>query len=147
MATGVHVLGASNVLTRFANCCSPLPGDFIMGYVTRSRGVTVHRHDCHNVLHTAERERLVDVQWGSAPGTRYPAQIRIEGWDRVGFVRDISTVIADEDVNMVGLRSQESGDGRVVVGLTVESDGLAHLQRVMHKLDTIRGVLTVDREN
>jgi GTP pyrophosphokinase len=147
MATGVHVLGASNILTRFANCCSPLPGDFIMGYVTRSRGVTVHRHDCHNVLHTPERERLVDVQWGSAPGTRYPALIRIEGWDRVGFVRDISTVIADEDVNMVGLRTEESGDGRVVVGVTVESDGLAHLQRVMHKLDTIRGVLTVDREN
>jgi (p)ppGpp synthase/HD superfamily hydrolase len=61
-------------------------------------------------------------------------------------VRDISTVAADEGVNMVGLRSQESGDGRVVVSVTVESDGLAHLQLVMHKLDAIRGVLSIDRE-
>ncbi len=143
---GVHVLGAPNVLTRFANCCTPLPGDLINGYVTRSRGVTVHRADCHNILHTRERERLVDVQWGSAPGTRYPAQLRIEGWDRVGFVRDISTVAADEGVNLVGLRTTESGDGRVVVNVTVETDGFAQLQRVMHKVDAIRGVLGVDRE-
>ena len=142
---GVHVLGALNALTRFASCCHPLPGDLISGYVTRSRGVTVHRSDCHNVIHTPERDRLVDVQWGSAPGTRYSAQLRIEGWDRVGFVRDISTVVADEGVNMVGLRTQEGGDGRVVVDVTLETDGFAHLQRVMHKMDAIRGVLGVDR--
>ena len=144
-ATGVHVLGSSNVLTRFAACCSPLPGDLITGYVTRSRGVTVHRADCHNVIHTAETERLVDVQWGSVPGTRYAAQVRIEGWDRVGFVRDVSNVVADEGVNMVGLNTNERG-GRVVVSVTVETDGFAGLQRVMHKLDTIRGVLGVERE-
>jgi guanosine-3',5'-bis(diphosphate) 3'-pyrophosphohydrolase len=142
--TGVHVLGSPNVLTRFAACCSPLPGDPINGYVTRSRGVTVHRADCHNVLHTHETERLVDVQWGSVPGTRYAAQVRIEGWDRVGFVRDVSNVIADEGVNMVGLNTNEQGD-RVVVSVTVETDSFAHLQRVMHKLDTIRGVLGVER--
>ena len=145
-AAGVHVLGASNVLTRFADCCSPVPGDFISGYVTRGRGVTVHRSDCHNVIQTQDRDRLVDVQWGSAPGTRYPAQIRIEGWDRVGFVRDISTVVADEGINMVGLRTLESADGRVVVRVTVETDGVAHLQRVIHKVDAIRGVLGVHRD-
>ena len=84
--------------------------------------------------------------WGSAPGTRYAAQIRIEGWDRVGFVRDISTVIADEGINMVGLRTDETGDGRVVVKVTVETDGFADLQRAMHKVDAIRGVLSVERE-
>ena len=144
--TGVHVLGAANVLTRFASCCSPLPGDLITGYITRSRGVTVHRSDCHNVINTSERDRLVDVMWGSAPGTRYAAQIRIEGWDRVGFVRDISTVFADEGINMVGLRTNETCDGRVVVQVTVETDGFADLQRAMHKIDAIRGVLNVDRE-
>ena len=144
-ATGVHVFGSSRVMTRFAACCGPLPGDPITGYVTRSRGVTVHRSDCHNVLHTDETERLVDVQWGSVPGTRYSAQVRIEGWDRVGFVRDVSSVIADEDINMVGLSTQEDG-GRVVASVTVETDGYAQLQRVMHKLDAIRGVLGVERE-
>ena len=143
-ATGVHVLGSSRVLTRFAACCSPLPGDPITGYVTRSRGVTVHRADCHNIIHTQENERLVDVQWGAVPGTRYPAEIRIEGWDRVGFVRDISNVVADEDINMVGLGTVEAG-GRVVVSVTVETGDFAQLQRVMHKLDNVRGVLGVER--
>ena len=145
-ATGVYVLGSPNVLTRFGSCCSPLPGDPISGYITRSRGVTVHRFDCHNVVNTPDRERLVDVQWGSAPGTRYAAELRIDGWDRVGFVRDVSTVVADEGVNMVGLSTHETKDGRVRVNVTVETDGLAHLQRVIHKMDAIRGVLAVERE-
>ena len=83
-ATGLYVLGAPNLLTRFANCCSPLPGDPITAYITRSRGATIHRSDCHNVVHNSEHQRLVDAQWGSPPGTRYSAQLRIEGWDRVG---------------------------------------------------------------
>ncbi len=144
-ATGVHVFGSSRVMTRFAACCSPLPGDPITGYVTRSRGVTVHRDDCHNVLQTQETERLVEVQWGSVPGTRYSARLRIEGWDRVGFIRDISSVFADEDINIVGLTTREDG-GRVVLSLTVETDGYAQLQRVMHKVDALRGVLGVERE-
>jgi guanosine-3',5'-bis(diphosphate) 3'-pyrophosphohydrolase len=146
-ATGVYVLGAPNLLTRFANCCHPLPGDPIAAYITRGRGATIHRSDCHNVVHSDEHERIVDAQWGSAPGTRYAAQLRIEGWDRVGFVRDISTVVADEGVNMVGLRTDEQQNARVVVQVTLETDGMAQLQRVMHKLDALRGVLGVERSN
>ena len=99
------------------------------------------------MVHSPEHQRLVDAQWGSAPGTRYSAQLRIEGWDRVGFVRDISTVVADEGVNMVGLRTDEKDNARVLVQVTVETDGIAQLQRVMHKLDALRGVLGVDRSN
>ena len=145
-AAGVHVLGAPSLLTRFANCCSPVPGDPITGYVTRSRGVTVHRADCHSIIHTAERQRLVDVQWATIPGSHYPSQLRIVGWDRVGLVRDLSTIVADEGVNMVGLRSDHTTDGRVAVTVTVETDGFAQLQRVMTKVEAIRGVLSVDRE-
>ena len=145
-ATGVHVLGARNVLTRFANCCHPVSGDPIAGYITRSRGVTVHRSDCHSVVNSVERERLVDVEWGRAPGSHYASQIRIEGWDRIGFVRDISTIVADEGVNMVGLRTTESRDGRVTVSVAIETDGFAQLQRVMTKVEAVRSVLSVDRE-
>ena len=145
-ATGVHVLGARNVLTRFANCCHPVPGDPIAGYITRSRGVTIHRSDCHSVVNSVERERLVDVEWGRAPGSHYASQIRIEGWDRIGFVRDISTIVADEGVNMVGLRTTESRDGRVTVSVAIETDGFAQLQRVMTKVEAVRSVLSVDRE-
>ncbi len=146
-SSAIHVLGAPGLLTRFAECCHPLPGDLITGYITRSRGVTVHRSDCHNVIHTSERQRLVDVQWGSAPGSRYAAQVRIGGWDRIGFVRDVSTILADEGINLVGLRTEEPGDGRVTVRVTVETDGLAHLQRAMGKLEMARGVQSVEREH
>ena len=146
-AIGVYVLGAPNLLTRFANCCHPLPGDPITAYITRSRGATIHRSDCHNVIHSAEYERLIEAQWGSAPGTRYPSLLSIEGWERVGFVRDISTVMADEGINMVGMRTDEQDHSRVVVRVTVETDSIEQLQRVMHKLDGLRGVLGVERQN
>jgi guanosine-3',5'-bis(diphosphate) 3'-pyrophosphohydrolase len=145
-ATGVHVLGARNVHTRFGNCCSPVPGDPIMGYITRGRGVTVHRSDCHSIVNNTEHERLVEVLWGSAPGAHYASQIRIVGWDRVGLVRDVSTILADEGINMVGLRTDESADGLVTLGMAVETSGFAQLQRVMTKVDAIRGVLSVERE-
>ena len=145
-AIGVHVLGARNVFTRFANCCSPVPGDPIMGYVTRGRGVTVHRSDCDSIVHTTERERIVEVLWGRAPGAHYASQIRIVGWDRVGLVRDVSTIVADEGINMVGLRTDESADGLVTLGMAVETSGFAQLQQVMTKVEAIRGVLSVERE-
>ena len=143
--TGVHVLGAHNVLTRLANCCGPVSGDPIAGYITRGRGVTVHRSDCRSIVNSAEPERVVEVQWGSAPGTHYASQIRIVGWDRVGLVRDVSTILADEDINMVGLRTDESGDGLVTLRMAVEASGVAQLQRVMTKVDAVRGVLSVER--
>ena len=144
-STGVHVLGARNVLTRLANCCGPVSGDPIAGYITRGRGVTVHRSDCRSIVNSAEPERVVEVQWGSAPGTHYASQIRIVGWDRVGLVRDVSTILADEDINMVGLRTDESGDGLVTLRMAVEASGVAQLQRVMTKVDAVRGVLSVER--
>ena len=87
----VQVLGTGDLLTQIARCCNPVPGDRILGYVTRSRGVTVHREDCYNVLHEAEKERLVDVEWGRT-GQMYPVAVHIEAWDRVGLLRDVSTI-------------------------------------------------------
>ena len=144
-AASIRVLGAPNVLTRIAACCEPRRGDPIHGYVTRGRGVSVHRTDCHNIIHVPEQNRLVDVQWGRGGGS-YTARLRVDGWDRVGFARDVATVCADEDVNMVGLSTNEPGGGQVSIGFTVEAASLAQLQRVIHKLDDVRGVLAVERE-
>ncbi|HET7738680.1 MAG TPA: bifunctional (p)ppGpp synthetase/guanosine-3',5'-bis(diphosphate) 3'-pyrophosphohydrolase, partial [Tepidiformaceae bacterium] len=88
----LRVLGVGNMLTTIARCCHPVPGDQIVGYVTRSRGVTVHRADCHNVLNEDERERLIEVEWGTV-SKLYPVAIRIEAWDRVGLLRDISEMV------------------------------------------------------
>lgn len=145
LAEAVRVLGAPNVLTRIAACCAPRRGDPIRGYVTRSRGVSVHRGDCHNILNIDEPNRLLDVQW-TRGGGHYVARLRVDGWDRVGFARDVATVCADEDVNMVSLSTSEPSGGQVSIGFSVEAADVAQLQRLIHKLDDIRGVLTVDRE-
>ncbi|MHB8516545.1 MAG: RelA/SpoT family protein, partial [Dehalococcoidia bacterium] len=141
----VQVLGTGDLLTQIARCCNPVPGDRIIGYVTRSRGVTIHREDCYNVLHEDEKERLVDVEWGRT-GQMYPVAVHIEAWDRVGLLRDVSTMIADEKVNMVGVRTQENGDRTVSVFLTLETTGIQQLTRLMTKLEAVRGIIGVTRQ-
>jgi GTP pyrophosphokinase len=141
---GIQVLGTGDLLTQLARCCNPLPGDDIIGYVTRSRGVTVHRRDCFNVLHEDERERLVDVEWGRT-GQLYPVAVDIEAWDRVGLLRDVSTVIAEEKVNMVAVRTQERPDRTTAISLTLETQGVDQLSRLLNKLEMVRGVISVAR--
>jgi GTP pyrophosphokinase len=145
-APGMRVLGVGNLLTTMAQCCHPVPGDQIAGYVTRSRGVTVHRADCINVLNEGERERIVEVEWGTV-ARLYPASVRIEAWDRVGLLRDISSVIGDEKVNMVGVRTVEAGEGVVNVLATLETTGIEQLSRLLSRIEIIRGVRSVTRES
>jgi GTP pyrophosphokinase len=141
---GLRVLGIGNLLTTLARCCNPVPGDQIVGYVTRARGVTVHRADCHNVLNENERERLVEVQWGSAARS-YPVDIRIDAWDRVGLLRDITNVVSEERVNMLGVRTNENRDGTVAIVATLETSGIEQLARLLSRIEIIRGVRTVER--
>ncbi|MGD0765359.1 MAG: bifunctional (p)ppGpp synthetase/guanosine-3',5'-bis(diphosphate) 3'-pyrophosphohydrolase [Dehalococcoidia bacterium] len=142
--TSVEVLGTGDLLTQLARCCNPVPGDPIIGYVTRSRGVTVHRRDCHNVLAAEERERLVDVEWGQS-GQLYPVAARIEAWDRVGLLRDIGAMVAEEKINMAAVRTQEHDDRTVSVFLTLQTTGVDQLTRLLSKLEGVRGVFSVDR--
>lgn len=141
---GLQVLGVGNLLTTMGRCCNPLPGDQIVGYVTRSRGVTVHRADCHNVLNEEERERLVDVSWGT-PSRSYPVSIRISAWDRVGLLRDISHVVTEEHVNMLGVRTDENRDGSVSILATLETTGIEQLARLLSRIEIVRGVRSVER--
>ncbi len=140
----LQVTGVGNLLTTMARCCNPLPGDQIVGYVTRTRGITVHRADCVNVLNEEEQERLIGVEWGSA-SRLYPANIVIEAWDRVGLLRDITTVVTEEKVNMVGVRTVENGDGSVNILTTLETTGIEQLSRLLSRIEIIRGVRTVER--
>jgi GTP pyrophosphokinase len=141
----VQVLGTGDLLTQMARCCNPVPGDRIIGYVTRSRGVTVHREDCYNVLHEDEKDRLVDVEWGRT-GEMYPVAVHIDAWDRVGLLRDLSTVVSEEKVNMMGVRTEHDDDRTTSVYLTLETTGIAQLSRLMAKLESVRGVITVNRQ-
>ena len=143
-AGSIQVLGAGDLLTQLGQCCNPVPGDEIIGYVTRSRGVTVHRRDCFNVIHEDEPQRLVEVEWGRT-GEFFPVAVDIEAWDRVGLLRDISVIIAEEKVNMVAVRTQERGDQTTAISLTLETQGVGQLSRLLSKLETVRGVMSVRR--
>ncbi|MDA1061686.1 MAG: bifunctional (p)ppGpp synthetase/guanosine-3',5'-bis(diphosphate) 3'-pyrophosphohydrolase [Chloroflexi bacterium] len=140
----VRVLGSAGMLVTLARCCAPLPGDEILGFITRSRGVTVHRRDCHNTRSGAEPERFVECDWGPS-GDLYSAAVEVHAWDRVGLLRDISTFVAAEDVNMVAVRTQEHPDRTTTVHLTLETEGRAHVARLMSRLDGVRGVISVAR--
>ncbi len=143
----VQVLGTGDLLTQIARCCNPVPGDKIIGYVTRSRGVSVHRRNCFNILHEQDKERLVDVEWGRSGAALYPVAVHIEAWDRVGLLRDVSTLISDEKVNMAGVRTEHDDDRMTHVYLTLETTGVEQLSRVMAKLESIRGVISVNRQS
>jgi len=143
-STTIRVLGTGDLLTRLARCCNPVPGDDIVGFVTRGEGVTVHRRDCKNIVNEDERERLVDVEWGRG-GQMYPVAVHIEAWDRVGLLRDITTLVAEEKVNMVGVHTQEQDDGGITIFVTLETMGLQQLSRLLSKLEGIRGVVAVSR--
>jgi GTP pyrophosphokinase len=142
--TSIQVLGTGDLLTRLSRCCNPVPGDQIIGYVTRGEGVSVHRTDCPNILHEDERERLIDVEWGKR-GEMYPVAVQIEAWDRVGLLRDVATLVAEETVNMVGVHTQEGEDGHITIFVTLETTGVEQLSRMLNKLEGIRGVLSVHR--
>ena len=141
---GIKVLGSGDLLTRLAKCCSPLPGDDIVGYITRTTGVTVHRKDCPNMIHEKERERLVQVEWGRTDQL-YPVWIRVDAWDRVGLVRDITTLVSNEGVNIASMKSLAHGDNSASVFLTIETKGVAQLSRLLSKIERIGGVTNVVR--
>jgi GTP pyrophosphokinase len=140
----VEVMGVGDLMTRIAQCCNPIPGDEIVGYITRGRGITVHRKDCPNVLREDEKERLVDVQWG-AMQQLYSVPTNVIVWDRVGLLRDISTLVSEEGVNMSGVATRDMEDGRVTISLTLYTKGIGQLSRIFRKMEGVRGVISVSR--
>jgi GTP pyrophosphokinase len=140
----VRVLGTTGLHVVLARCCNPLPGDGIMGYVTRARGVSVHRNDCRNVINADERDRLVECDWGPS-GELYTAGVQVHAWDRVGLLRDVSTLIAGERVNMVGVRTEEHDDRTTTLHVMLETEGGSQFSGLLSRLEGIRGVITVSR--
>jgi GTP pyrophosphokinase len=142
----VLVRGERGVFTTVAACCQPVPGDAIIGYTTRGKGVTVHRSDCVNAVNAVEKQRIVPVDWDAQATHLYPVAIKIEAWDRTGLLRDIATVVAESKVNMSAVKVDVYDDKSAVVSTTVEIDSLSQLSRLMEKLELVRDVTTVARE-
>ena len=141
--TGITVMGTDNLFTRLAMCCEPIRGDDIKGYITRNRGVTVHKSSCQNVLRETEVYRLTPVGWGEER-TLYPVRLRLEAWNRVGLLRDVSSLVSEERVNIASCVSEETDD-LSIISLTVFIDGIRQLSHLFAKLEGIDGVLSVSR--
>ncbi|MFC2020701.1 RelA/SpoT family protein [Chloroflexota bacterium] len=142
--SAVKVRGVDNLLTQLAQCCHPVPGDKIVGYITRSRGVSVHRQDCHNVVHEDEKDRLIPVEWGETD-SQYPVQIQVQAQDRVGLMRDITTLVAEEKINILAANLTNNDDGSISTSLSLEASNLAQLSRLLVKIEGIRGVINATR--
>jgi guanosine-3',5'-bis(diphosphate) 3'-pyrophosphohydrolase len=142
--SAVQVLGVGDLMTSLAQCCNPVPGDKIIGYITRNSGVTIHRADCANVINEDEKERLIPVEWGQTDFL-YPVKIQVDAWDRVGLMRDISTVVAEERVNITSMNLVNNVGQKVTIFLTMETKGLAHLSDILKKIDGVKGVTNISR--
>jgi len=144
----VSVAGVDNLLTHYAGCCKPLPGEPIAGYVTDGRGVSVHRRDCPKLLALGERApaRIVSVAWQRSPERLHAVDIKVVAHDRSGLLRDIVTLLGNERINILDLNTSVERVKQIATSrLTVEVPSLENLRRVMEKLGRISGVLTVGR--
>ena len=141
----VRVHGMMDVLTTFGQCCKPVAGEAIRGYITRGKGVTVHRATCPNIRHVRDSDRIVEVEWEHGARQVYPVNIKIEAWDRTGLLRDIAAVIAESKINLSGADVQVYDDKTAVISTIVEIQNLTQLSRLLERLEGVRDVHTVAR--
>lgn len=143
---GVKVHGLDDVLIRFAKCCNPLPGDSIVGYITRGRGVTVHTTDClSDEKLEYETERRVPVAWDVRPGTTHPVRISVVTYDRQGLLAGVSTAISACDGNISRATVATTQDKKALLDFTVDIRDVEHLNEIIRRVEGLRGVLSVER--
>ena len=141
--SGIQVLGVGDLLTQLAQCCHPVPGDDIIGYITRSHGITVHRKNCINVINEEEQERLINVSWGQVEDV-YPVNIQVEAFDRVGLLRDITTAVAEEKINITSVNTQYNDDVFTMFA-TIEIKNMSQLNHILNRLMSLRGVINATK--
>jgi Guanosine polyphosphate pyrophosphohydrolases/synthetases len=133
------------MLSSMARCCNPMPGDQVVGFITRGRGATIHRQDCPNILQTKDRERLLQVGWGHVERT-YPVPIKIKAYDRQGLVSDISNMLSDESINIADVKvnvNRSIADLRLII----EVKDLTQLSRILARIENLPNVMEAHRTN
>ena len=146
---GIVVRGIDDVAVRFAKCCSPIPGDEIVGFVTRGRGVTIHRTDCINVMNLSEsdRARLIDAEWQGSEVTSglYTAEINVYANNRMGLLVDISRIFTERKIDLAGINSRTSKQGTATISLTFDVHSKEELANLVEKLRQVDSVLDIER--
>lgn len=145
-SSGVIVKGIENCLIRFSKCCSPVPGDEIVGYITRGRGVSIHRKDCINLVpKDEEKYRLIEVEWYKEPGVSYLTEIQIMANDRNALLMEITNCMANIKVPIKAVNARTTRDGIAIISITIEITGVDQLEKIIEKLRRIEGVFEVSR--
>ena len=144
---GITVKGLDNILVRFAKCCNPLPGDDIVGYITKGRGVAIHRRDCTNIKLDDEflQNRLVEVEWNNPEKSKFEGEVKIIAVDRVGLLNDIIHVVSMEKLSISGINCRVLKDNTANISLLVEVNDISELKQLMKKIKSIPGVDDVSR--
>ncbi len=142
---GVIVKGIDNVKVRFSRCCNPVPQDEIVGYITRGRGLSVHRKDCPNINELSPNGRLMDVEWDTTKKTSYQAEIQLKGIDRSGLLTDLTQLVSQTDLSMTSLNARTNKEKFVVINITLEIKDVDQLKNLMKKIKLIKGIIDVYR--
>ncbi len=143
---GIRVKGVGDLLVRFTKCCHPIPGDPIVGFITRGRGVTVHLQACPTVVNEKDVARLIEVEWEGQVEQTYPIAIRVEAYDRTGLLSDITNVVADSKINIMAAHVTTHPDHRATVQATLQVTSVTQLAKVMSRLEQLKDVYSVQRD-
>ncbi|GLQ31195.1 GTP diphosphokinase [Litoribrevibacter albus] len=146
----IQVLGVGSLMSTLASCCKPVPGDPIVGYITRGKGVSIHRQDCPNVLYLqkTDDERMISVDWGHEPTDTYPVDIKITAYDRPGLLRDITLILANEGINLTAMHTQsDKSESIATMIITAEISDLSDLSRVITKIDQLPNIIDAHRHS
>ncbi|XOZ33746.1 GTP diphosphokinase [Halomonadaceae bacterium KBTZ08] len=144
----IHIEGVGNLKTVIAQCCTPVPGDAIVGYISVGRGVTVHRDDCTNLVQLRQKEasRIIDVDWGAEPEARYPVTVEVEAYDRAGLLNDITSVLANRKLNVLSMQTETYSESLTAsTTLTVEISDIDQLSRLLASIRQLPNVIDVYR--
>ena len=142
---GINIEGVDDIKVRFSKCCNPVPGDDIVGYITRGRGVSVHRKDCSNVVNAIDPERFIDVYWGSHEQTAYPAEVQIKSVDKQGLLAEITNKMAETDISLLSLNARTNKDKIVIINMTLEIKDKEELQKFLREMRRLEGVIDAYR--
>ena len=144
-ASGLSLDGVDDILGKRARCCNPVPGDEVLGFVTRGRGIVIHRRDCSHITKTREPERLVEIDWGPGEQERHPVDVEIRAHDRPGLLRDLSNLVSNAGVNMTSARAEAHKDGSAWLKLSLEFQSAEQVVKILQRIDKLPDVLEVRR--
>ena len=146
LGISVSVDGMPDVVVRFAKCCNPLPGDDIVGYITKGRGITIHSVDCPNLARlSCDPERRVEVEWTNLGKTTFPARIRLEAYDRPGLLAEVTNIMSKEGVNIESANISTTVDKRAFLHFVVDVKSKEHLENLLAKIQAVEGVIRAER--